>query len=49
LHEPDYANPETVEKIRNQLMVDKEYMQKLGPYPELLVEGSVHGTAMFAL
>ena len=32
----DYADLETIEKIRNQLMADKEYVQKLGPYPELL-------------
>ncbi|MGD0231998.1 MAG: NIPSNAP family protein [Syntrophorhabdales bacterium] len=45
----DYANLDAKEKLFNQLMADKEYMQKLSPIAELFVEGSFYDTVMFAL
>ncbi len=45
----DQPNMEAVEKLDNQLMVDREYMRKVSQVGQLFIEGSFHDTVMFAV
>ncbi len=45
----DYANLDSIEKLRSELILDREYMKKVSPVAELFVEGSFCDTVMRAL
>jgi hypothetical protein len=45
----DYANLESVEKLRSELILDREYLKKIGPVVELFIEGSFYDTVLRSL
>jgi hypothetical protein len=45
----DYADLAALEKVRNQLLADQEYWQKVNQSNELFIQGSVFDTVMHAI
>jgi len=45
----DYADLAALEKVRNQLMADQEYWQKVAKAADLFIEGSITDTVMRSL
>ena len=45
----DYANLESVEKLRSELILDREYLKKISPVAEFFIEGSFYDTVLRSL
>ncbi len=45
----DYANLDAIEKLRSELILDRDYLKKVSPVAELFIEGSFHDTVMRVL
>ncbi len=45
----DYTDLAALEKVRNQLLADQEYFQKLNQSADLLVQGSAFDTVMHTI
>jgi hypothetical protein len=45
----DYANLDAIEKLRGELILDRDYLKKVSPVAELFIEGSFHDTVMRVL